>query len=241
MTKEVTYSIQGMHCANCVSKVKEALTQLPGVMNADVSLQPPMATVQMKQSLASAAVNSALARLGRYSATQITEDAAKVEVAEGQATSVYPLYLILAYIGGTVGLIGATSGIATPAWYVNGFMAGFFFVFSFFKLLEINGFASSYQMYDLIARKVPAWAFVYPFVELAFGVAFITRFMPFATNVAEIGLMLIGAAGVLQALMDKRSIRCACLGSVINLPMTTVSLVEDLGMAALGALALVLG
>ena len=71
--------------------------------------------------------------------------------------------------------------------------------------------------------------------------AFLIKFMPFATNIAEIGLMLIGAAGVLKALMDKRIIRCACLGSVVNLPMTTVSLVEDLGMAPLGALALVLG
>ena len=64
--------------------------------------------------------------------------------------------------------------------------------------------------------------------------------MPVATNVAEIVLMLIGAAGVLKALIDKRSIRCACLGSVLNLPMTTVSLVEDVGMATLGGLALVL-
>ena len=241
MTQEVTYSIQGMHCANCVTRVKDALTQLPGVVNAEVTLQPPMATVQVKQSLASAAVNSALAHLGRYSATQITESPVKVEVAEVQANSVYPLYLILAYITGTVGLIGAASGIASPAWYVNGFMAGFFLVFSFFKLLDIKGFASSYQMYDLIARKVLAWAFAYPVVELAFGVAFLIKFMPFATNIAEIVLMLIGAAGVLKALMDKRSIRCACLGSVVKLPMTTVSMVEDLGMAALGALALVLG
>ena len=95
-------------------------------------------------------------------------------------------------------------------------------------------------MYDLIARRLPVWAFAYPFVEIAFGVAFLTKFMPVATNVAEIVLMLIGAAGVLKALIDKRSIRCACLGSVLNLPMTTVSLVEDVGMATLGGLALVL-
>ena len=123
---------------------------------------------------------------------------------------------------------------------MNGFMRGFFLVFSFFKLLDIKGFALSFKMYDLIARRLPVWAFAYPFVEIAFGVAFLTKFMPVATNVAEIVLMLIGAAGVLKALIDKRSIRCACLGSVLNLPMTTVSLVEDVGMATLGGLALVL-
>ena len=96
MSKEVTYSIEGMHCANCVTKVKDALAQLPGVVNAEVTLQPPIATVQVKQSLASGAVNSALANLGRYSSTQITEGPAKADVAEVQANSVYPLYLILA-------------------------------------------------------------------------------------------------------------------------------------------------
>jgi hypothetical protein len=48
-------------------------------------------------------------------------------------------------------------------------------------------------------------------------------------------LMLIGSIGVLRALLDNRAIRCACLGTALNLPMTTVTLVEDLGMAAMAA------
>ena len=241
MTQDISYSIQGMHCGNCVAKVLDAFTNLSGVTKAEVSLQPPVAKLQIDRALAMTDVNAALAGLGNYRATQIAAMPSKIAVAQAPTTSIYPLYLIIAYIAGTVGLIGWVSSIFTPAWYVNGFMAGFFLVFSFFKLLDIKGFASSYQMYDLVARQVPAWGLVYPFVELAFGIAFLTRFMPIATNVLEIVLMLIGAAGVLKALFDKRSIRCACLGSVLNLPMTTVSLVEDLGMAGLGVLALALG
>jgi hypothetical protein len=59
-----------------------------------------------------------------------------------------------------------------------------------------------------------------------------------ATNLATLILMLVGAVGVLKALLNKRAIRCACLGTALNLPMTTITLVEDLGMAAMAAIML---
>lgn len=118
-------------------------------------------------------------------------------------------------------------------------MAGFFLVFSFFKLLDLRGFADAYRGYDILARALPFWAFVYPFVELALGVAYLTNSFPLATNVTTLALMLIGAVGVLRSLLNKRAIRCACLGTALNLPMTTITLVEDLGMAAMAGAMLV--
>ena len=56
---------------------------------------------------------------------------------------------------------------------------------------------------------------------------------PLTTNVVTLIVMLLGAAGVLKALLDKRTIRCACLGTALKLPMTTVTLVEDLTMAGM--------
>jgi hypothetical protein len=118
---------------------------------------------------------------------------------------------------------------------MNSFMAGFFLVFSFFKFLDLRGFAGAYRSYDLLARAVPARSVVYPFVEFALGVAYLLRINPVLTNATTLGLMLIGSLGVLKTLLDKRTIRCACLGTVIKLPMTTVTLVEDLGMAVMAA------
>ena len=120
------------------------------------------------------------------------------------------------------------------------FMGGFFLVFSFFKLLNLRGFADAYRSYDIVARAWPAWGFVYPFVELALGTACLLNLNPIATNVATLVLMLVGAVGVIKALLDKRAIRCACLGTALNLPMTTITLIEDLGMAMMAALMLVL-
>ena len=114
-------------------------------------------------------------------------------------------------------------------------MAGFFLVFSFFKLLDVGGFANSYRMYDIVAKAVPGYGFVYPFIELALGAAYLTSFQPFLTNTVTLVVMGVSLVGVVQSVVNKRKIRCACLGSVFNLPMTTVTIVEDslmIGMAA---------
>jgi hypothetical protein len=158
---------------------------------------------------------------------------------EEQPESVYPLLLIVGFITGTVLLIAIASGVFEPMVMMRHFMAGFFIVFGFFKLLDPPGFVSAYRGYDLLARRSAAWAWSYPFVEVALGAAYLLNLWPIIVNSITLVLMLIGAAGVLKALLDKRAIRCACLGTALNLPMTKVTLVEDLTMAAMAAVMLV--
>ena len=115
------------------------------------------------------------------------------------------------------------------------FMAGFFLVFSFFKFLDAPGFASAFKMYDPLAKAIPGWSWIYPYVELLLGVAYMMSWQPLATNVTTLVLMSVGGVGVLQSLLQKRTIRCACLGTALNLPMTKVTLVENGTMAAMAA------
>jgi hypothetical protein len=119
------------------------------------------------------------------------------------------------------------------------FMAGFFLAFSFFKLLDVQGFVTAYRGYDLLAKRSRTWAYAYPFVELALGALYLVNVYPIWVNVFTLVIMLVGAAGVLRALLDKRQIRCACLGTALNLPMTKVTLIEDLTMAAMAGAMLV--
>ncbi|MEL6211535.1 MAG: MauE/DoxX family redox-associated membrane protein, partial [Pseudomonadota bacterium] len=159
-------------------------------------------------------------------------------VEENPGESLYPLFLIVGFIAGVTLLVAVSTGDWSAEPLIRHFMAGFFIVFSFFKLLDPPGFVSAYRGYDLIARKIPAWGWAYPFVELTLGVAYLLAWVPIATNAITLVLMLVGAAGVLKALLDKRAIRCACLGTALNLPMTKVTLVEDLTMAAMAAVML---
>ncbi len=109
-------------------------------------------------------------------------------------------------------------------------MAGFFLAFSFFKLLDIHAFADAYAGYDLLARRWHGWGMVYPFVELALGMAYLANFNPVLTNAATALIMGFSAIGVIRAVMNKSQIQCACLGTVFKLPMSTVTIVEDVGM-----------
>jgi hypothetical protein len=114
-------------------------------------------------------------------------------------------------------------------------MAGFFLVFSFFKMLNLKGFAESYVMYDVVAKRLPAWAYIYAFTELALGIAFLINFNPLVTNSLTFIVMSISIIGVLQSVLNKKKIQCACLGAVFNLPMSTVTIIEDALMIAMSA------
>jgi hypothetical protein len=115
------------------------------------------------------------------------------------------------------------------------FMAGFFLVFSFFKLLDIQAFATAYARYDLLAMRWPSWGLIYPFLELALGVAYLTNFNPLLTYWLTIGIMGFSAIGVIQAVASRTQIQCACLGTVFKLPMSTVTIIEDVGMVLMAA------
>tara|TARA_B100001939_G_C16537308_1_gene444727 strand:- start:204 stop:575 length:372 start_codon:yes stop_codon:yes gene_type:complete len=119
------------------------------------------------------------------------------------------------------------------------FMGGFFLVFSFFKFLDIRGFAASYRSYDLLAKAVPAYGFIYPFLELALGLAWAFEGGTYRVALSTVVLMGFSAIGVIAAVTRKQQIQCACLGTVFNLPMSTVTIIEDLLMVAMaGALLL---
>lgn len=115
--------------------------------------------------------------------------------------------------------------------FMHIFMGMFFLVFAVFKLLDLKGFVSSFAMYDIIAKKDIRYAYAYPIIELFLSAAYFLH-LPFA-NTATIIILTIGGVGVIQQLLLGRKIRCACLGTYIMLPLTTVSLVEDLMMVAM--------
>jgi hypothetical protein len=147
-----------------------------------------------------------------------------------------PLLIIAAFIlGGTV-LIAQRSDNWQVMALMNSFMGLFFMVFSFFKLLDIAGFARAYSSHDVIAARWPDYGYIYPWLELALGIGFLLEMWPVAINVATAVLMAFSIIGVLNAVVRKQNIQCGCLGTVFKLPMSVVTIIED---ALMGAMALV--
>ncbi len=118
---------------------------------------------------------------------------------------------------------------------MNSFMGAFFIVFGTFKVINLHGFVEAYSTYDVIAKQSRAYAYAYPFIELGLGVAYLFRLFPVATNLITLVLMLVSSIGVAIELSKGKEIVCACLGVVFKLPMTYVTLLEDLLMAGMAA------
>ncbi len=238
---KTTLRIEGMHCADCVRRLTSAFERVPGVTRAHVTLSPPEAHIDSGAPVPMEALAQAARSAGDYSihgGADAESPAAPQDVHAQPATPApnnYPLVLILLYIAGAASLTTYFRADGGWAWhtFMNDFMAGFFLVFSFFKFLDPRGFADAYQSYDVVARTWRAWGFIYPFVEAALGVAYLLKWQPVLTNWVTLAIMLAGSVGVLRALLRRDAIRCACLGTTLNLPMSTISLVEDLGMAAM--------
>ncbi len=251
MSDRITISIEGMHCDGCETKIRKALVNLEPVSEASVSSKEGSAEIHTSGDISDEAVRDAVAGAGNYRVSEIhrnksaaTEPHASPsqgsESGDTPKESLYPLFLIVGFIAGVTLLVAWSTGDWQIQPMMLHFMAGFFIVFSFFKLLDPPGFVSAYRGYDLIARRVPAWGWAYPFVELALGVSYLMAWSPMMTNIVTLVLMLVGAAGVLKALLDKKAIRCACLGTALNLPMTKVTLVEDLTMAVMAGIMLLI-
>ena len=238
MTHE--YQLKGLTCASCVAKVKHELLLLPDVLSAEVTQDH--AVIVMDSHIPTTRLQEAISHNGKYSIREIDGSVQHTTTAtpEKSLKTYKPLILTALFITGVSFLAADGHDGFDPMMWMNFFMAGFFIVFSFFKFLDLRAFADSYSMYDVLAKRWRGYGYIYPFIELALGVAFITEFNPVFINIATIAVMGFSSIGVIRSVLDKKQIRCACLGSVFNLPMSTVTIVEDGIMVAMAVASLLL-
>lgn len=155
-------------------------------------------------------------------------------------TAYKPILLVFGYLIGVTIINEITKSRFNYMSAMHLFMGGFFLVFSFFKLLDIRGFAYSYMTYDIIAKKWIGWGFIYPFIELSLGLAYLFHFAIIEATIITLVVMSVSSIGVIQSLIAKKKIQCACLGTVFNLPMSNITLIEDLLMVVMAAVMLIL-
>lgn len=238
------YIISGMTCQNCVARVKGSLESMSDVIKADVQLEAPQLVLETKQAIQLNALDNTIGKYGiqHFSPIQVGIIATTEEEESKSFLETYkPLLLIVFFILLTTLLAQFPFSSFNGILWMRHFMAGFFIVFSFFKFLNLAGFAESYAMYDVVAARWNTWGYIYPFVELGLGLLYLTNLFPTFTNVATIIILGISSIGVIQSNLSKRKIKCACLGDVFNLPMSTVTIVEDVSMVVMAVVMLVIG
>lgn len=140
-------------------------------------------------------------------------------------------------------LAAVAKQFASPGWsgmvWMHDFMGFFLVVFSMVKLFDLRAFASGFAKYDLLAARSRFYALLYPFLELALGLAYLAQWQPRATYLATVILLGFGTLGVINTMRRGEQLNCACMGGILNVPVSSVTLAENLGMSAM-ALAMLL-
>lgn len=220
-----------MTCGGCKASVEKYLGNVDNVTNVSVNLEKAEAEVTMSNHVATEVLKKALpekytlSEKENQNVFQMTSESMDEIGQKSKLQQLQPLLLILFYI--------ATASILLhyKSWDGNAvmldFMGLFFIVFSFFKMLDLKNFPESFRMYDPLAKRVSIYGWIYPFIETALGLMFLMRFEIEIALIATLIILSITTVGVTKTLLDKKSIRCACLGTALKLPMTEATFIEN--------------
>ena len=160
---------------------------------------------------------------------------------EGRGSKVQDYWPLIALIGvSALGGLAISSGYDTLTMqsFMHAFMGVFLCFFALLKLFNPVAFKRGFTMYDLLARRVKRYAYVYPLLELGLGLGYLSFWNPPIVYVATIVLFGFGTLGVISALRRGLDIDCPCMGSILSVPLSTVTLTEDVSMVVMAAILL---
>lgn len=226
-----TYKIEGMTCNNCKASVEKYLNELKNVTNVAVDLEKGEAVLTMDHHIETELLKNALPE--KYTLSEKTEknspfngvSGMEIETEKSKLQQLKPLLLIIFYITTASVLLHYKDWSWSD--FMLDFMGLFYIVFSFFKMLDLKGFPDSFRMYDPLAKKLPVYGKIYPFIETALGLLFLMRLEVFSALLVTLVVLGITTFGVTKTLLDKKAIRCACLGTALKLPMTEATFIEN--------------
>ncbi|MDG1045063.1 MAG: heavy-metal-associated domain-containing protein [Bacteroidia bacterium] len=211
--------ISGISCMSCVNKIEKQLYTNTAVNKITIDKNTGSTILEAIDMPSEINIQGLLSEIGDYKIGKLKKNF---------FSSPYkPLILILFYLTIVTLSIELSSGIFLWETWMANFMAGFFLIFSFFKLLDIPAFANAYQSYDIIASRFRFYGYIYPFIELGLGLAYIYFYDSDITNLTTAIVMFVGLIGVSKSVIQKSMIQCACLGTVFNLPMSYITIIEN--------------
>lgn len=118
-------------------------------------------------------------------------------------------------------------------------MGLFFLIFSYFKVIHLKEFVMSFARYDPLAKLMPKYGYIYPFIEVTLGILFLLGAYVEIASLATIIVLFITTSGILMALRKGEILECACLGEVFNLPLSKVTVIENSAMILMAVIQLV--
>ena len=239
-----TYKISGMTCGSCKASVEKSLNNLDEVTNVVVNLENEEAIVTMNSPIEVETLQKALSSKyiisikDRKNVFALIENSNfDIEEEKSKLQQLKPLLLIIFYIAVASILLHYKNWSWSE--FMLDFMGLFYIAFSFFKMLDLKGFSESFKMYDPLAKRIPIYGWIYPFIETVLGLLFLMRFELNIALIVTLFVLGITTIGVTKTLLDKKSIKCACLGTALKLPMTEATFIENAIMIIMAILMLI--
>ena len=229
-----------MTCGGCKASVEKHLLDLKEISEVEITLKNKEVVITMGNPIETSELQKALPSKYKVSLTEnnfVSKALSNSEDEKSKLQQLKPLILILFYITTASVLLNYQN------WDRNeimlDFMGLFYIVFSFFKLLDLKGFSESFKMYDPLASRISIYGWMYPFIEVVLGLMFLMHFGVKTALVITLIVLGITTIGVTKSLLDKKSIRCACLGTALKLPMTEATFIENAVMIVMAVLMLI--
>jgi copper chaperone CopZ len=218
------FYVSGMTCTGCEASIEKSLSTINGVISVKASNASATVLVESSDNLELSQLQMVLNDKYKLSVVQASNTDVSSKESD-KLQQLFPLFLILSYV------FAASIALNMDDFFYQSFMVDFmglfFIVFSFFKLLDLKGFITSFKMYDPLAKRIPIYALIYPFIEVTLGLLFLFRIGILFSLWMTVLVLGITTVGVTRSLLSKQDITCACLGSVLKLPMTLATFIEN--------------
>ena len=230
------YKITGMTCTSCKASIENSLNHLDQVKSSNADFRLGELTLILKRDIDLKSLQNSIPKkyfINKeiFSSDRLSEINSDLTNKKSKIEQLKPLFLILFYITSTSILLNFRE------WNWNDFMLDFmglfFIIFSFFKMLDLKGFPVSFKMYDPLAKVIPIYGFLYPFIETVLGAMFLMRIQIIVALMTSLIILIVTTVGVTKTLLSKKTIQCACLGTHLKLPMTEATLIENIIMLSM--------
>ena len=224
-----------MTCDSCKSTILQNLNELQEIEAVEVNRDKGEAIIFMTNNIEISKLQNALPSKFLISEKEIdnfsvssNKSTLEIDQEQSKLHQLKPLLIILTYISVASILMNYKNWNSSEA--MLDFMGLFYIVFSFFKMLDLKGFPESFRMYDPLAKRLPIYGRIYPFIETGLGLMLLMRYEVKIALIITLFVLGVTTIGVTKTLLDKKSIRCACLGTVLKLPMTEATFIENIIM-----------
>lgn len=220
------YKITGMTCQGCSDGIQNALSSQHSINYVNVDLESSSLDINTSENVSLNDLNLFIKDLGNY---KIINNSFLPNLIE-YFTSKKTLFLaLLIVVFASLSIQVSTDNFSIKNWMIS-YMGVFYLIFSFLKLIDVKGFSITFSKYDLISKNIPSFAMIYPFIELFLALAYLSESFLLISYSLTLIFMTSQSIGVFISLQKKEIIRCACMGSSINLDISSLTLIENLIM-----------